>query len=30
MQHPKLRMVFSFHPLLIGGNPLNVTGSLQR
>ncbi|MFK7956517.1 MAG: phytoene desaturase family protein, partial [Lysobacterales bacterium] len=23
--HPKLRMVFSFHPLLIGGNPLTTT-----
>ena len=27
MKHPKLRVVFSFHPLLIGGNPLNVTCS---
>jgi phytoene desaturase len=25
MRSPKLRMVFSFHPLLIGGNPLSVT-----
>jgi phytoene desaturase len=24
--NPKLRIVFSFHPLLIGGNPLSVTG----
>ncbi len=24
--HPKLRMVFSFHPLLIGGNPMTTTG----
>lgn len=23
--HPKLRMVFSFHPLLIGGNPMSTT-----
>ncbi|MEY4863452.1 MAG: hypothetical protein RLZ51_1547, partial [Pseudomonadota bacterium] len=23
--HPKLRVVFSFHPLLIGGNPFSVT-----
>ena len=23
--HPKLRIVMSFHPLLIGGNPLSVT-----
>ena len=27
IQHPKLRIVFSFHPLLIGGNPLNVSCS---
>jgi phytoene desaturase len=25
MRSPKLRMVFSFHPLLIGGNPFSVT-----
>jgi phytoene desaturase len=25
--HPKLRTVFSFHPLLIGGNPLKVTST---
>lgn len=25
IQDPKLRMVFSFHPLLIGGNPFSVT-----
>ncbi|WVN41474.1 phytoene desaturase [beta proteobacterium MWH-UniP1] len=25
MRNPKLRMVFSFHPLLIGGNPFSVT-----
>ncbi len=25
IQHPKLRMVFSFHPLLIGGNPFTAT-----
>lgn len=25
MRHPKLRIVFSFHPLLIGGNPSAVT-----
>jgi phytoene desaturase len=25
LEHPKLRKVFSFHPLLIGGNPFNVT-----
>ena len=25
IRHPKLRMVFSFHPLLIGGNPFSVT-----
>jgi len=24
-QHPKLRMVFSFHPLLVGGNPMRTT-----
>jgi phytoene desaturase len=24
-KNPKLRIVFSFHPLLIGGNPLSVT-----
>jgi phytoene desaturase len=24
-RHPKLRMVFSFHPLLIGGNPFTAT-----
>lgn len=24
-KHPKLRMVMSFHPLLIGGNPFSVT-----
>ena len=24
-KHPKLRIVFSFHPLLIGGNPFSVT-----
>ncbi|MEM7256016.1 MAG: phytoene desaturase [Pseudomonadota bacterium] len=24
--HPKLRQVFSFHPLLIGGNPFTTTG----
>lgn len=24
-RHPKLRIVFSFHPLLIGGNPRSVT-----
>jgi phytoene desaturase len=24
-KHPKLRIVFSFHPLLIGGNPSSVT-----
>jgi phytoene desaturase len=27
LKHPKLRVVFSFHPLLIGGNPLAVTCS---
>jgi phytoene desaturase len=26
LRHPKLRIVMSFHPLLIGGNPLSVTG----
>ena len=26
IKHPKLRIVMSFHPLLIGGNPLSVTG----
>jgi phytoene desaturase len=26
IKHPKLRQVFSFHPLLIGGNPLTTTG----
>ncbi len=25
IKHPKLRQVFSFHPLLVGGNPFNVT-----
>ncbi len=25
ISHPKLRMVFSFHPLLIGGNPFTAT-----
>ena len=25
IKHPKLRMVFSFHPLLIGGNPFHTT-----
>ena len=35
-QHPKLRVAFSFHPLLIGGNPLTTTayyclvGHLER
>ena len=35
-QHPKLRIAFSFHPLLIGGNPLTTTayyclvGHLER
>ena len=24
-EHPKLRQVFSFHPLLIGGNPMTAT-----
>lgn len=24
-RHPKLRVLFSFHPLLIGGNPLSTT-----
>jgi phytoene desaturase len=27
LRDPKLRIVFSFHPLLIGGNPLAVTGT---
>lgn len=27
LQDPALRVVFSFHPLLIGGNPLKVTSS---
>lgn len=25
IKHPKIRMVLSFHPLLIGGNPFSVT-----
>lgn len=25
IKHPRLRMVFSFHPLLIGGNPFSTT-----
>lgn len=25
VKHPKLRMVFSFHPLLVGGNPFSTT-----
>jgi phytoene desaturase len=25
IKHPKIRMVFSFHPLLVGGNPFNTT-----
>jgi phytoene desaturase len=25
IQHPKLRQVFSFHPLLVGGNPFSTT-----
>jgi phytoene desaturase len=25
LKHPQLRTVFSFHPLLIGGNPFNVS-----
>ncbi len=25
IKHPKLRMVFSFHPLLVGGNPFTTT-----
>lgn len=25
IKHPKLRMVFSFHPLLVGGNPFSAT-----
>jgi len=27
IQHPKLRVVMSFHPLLIGGNPFSVTSA---
>ena len=27
LKNPYLRIVFSFHPLLIGGNPFKVTGS---
>jgi phytoene desaturase len=27
LKNPQLRVVFSFHPLLIGGNPLKVTSS---
>jgi phytoene desaturase len=36
IKHPKLRMVFSFHPLLVGGNPFTTTavyaliGQLER
>jgi phytoene desaturase len=36
IKHPKLRMAFSFHPLLIGGNPFTTTaiyaliGALER
>jgi len=36
IKHPKLRQVFSFHPLLIGGNPFTTTaiytliGQLER
>ncbi len=26
IKHPKLKQVFSFHPLLVGGNPLSTTG----
>jgi phytoene desaturase len=26
IKHPKLRQVFSFHPLLVGGNPFTTTG----
>lgn len=25
IEHPKLKMVFSFHPLLVGGNPFTTT-----
>lgn len=25
IKHPKMRMVFSFHPLLVGGNPFSTT-----
>ncbi|MEL7538753.1 MAG: phytoene desaturase [Pseudomonadota bacterium] len=25
IKHPRLRMIFSFHPLLIGGNPMTTT-----
>ncbi len=25
VEHPKIRQVLSFHPLLVGGNPFNVT-----
>lgn len=25
IKHPKLKMVFSFHPLLVGGNPFSTT-----
>lgn len=25
IKHPKIRMVFSFHPLLVGGNPFSTT-----
>jgi phytoene desaturase len=25
IKHEKLRQVFSFHPLLVGGNPFNIT-----
>lgn len=25
LQHPQLRQVFSFHPLLVGGNPFSIT-----
>ncbi|MEM1260874.1 MAG: phytoene desaturase [Pseudomonadota bacterium] len=25
IKHPRLRMIFSFHPLLIGGNPMTAT-----
>ena len=27
LRHPKLRIVMSFHPLLIGGSPLNVSSA---